>query len=336
MTRHELLPVAAAAALVAAVVAAATRGRARPVRRRSPSPTSPPPPASASATPTAPSARSTCPRRWAAACVIFDADGDGDQDLFLVNGRSWPGQPAAGACRRSTRTTATAASSRVTQAAGLAVRCTAWAAPPPTTTTTATSTSSSPALDGNHLFRNNGEGVFADVTAASGLARVDRLRHQRGVGRLRQGRRARPARRQLRDVVGRDRQDLQPRRQEQVLLHARGLQGREPRALQGRQDGTFTDVTKAAGLVDPQAKALGIALLDYNDDGWLDLFVANDTQPNRLYRNTGKGTLRRRGGGGRRRLQRRGRRRAPAWAPTPPTTTAPGAPAWSSATSPTR
>ena len=50
-------------------------------------------------------------------------------------------------------------------------------------------------------------------------------------------------------------------------------------------------MTKAAGLVDPQAKALGIALVDYNQDGWLDLFVANDTRPNRLYRNTGKGTF---------------------------------------------
>ena len=38
-------------------------------------------------------------------------------------------------------------------------------------------------------------------------------------------------------------------------------------------------------------KALGVALLDYDADGWLDLFVANDTQPNRLYRNRGNGTF---------------------------------------------
>ena len=42
---------------------------------------------------------------------------------------------------------------------------------------------------------------------------------------------------------------------------------------------------------DPQANALGVALLDYNCDGWIDLFFANDTRPNRLYRNTGKGTF---------------------------------------------
>ena len=41
----------------------------------------------------------------------------------------------------------------------------------------------------------------------------------------------------------------------------------------------------------PSAKTLGVALIDYDDDGWLDLFVANDTQPNRLYRNKGDGTF---------------------------------------------
>jgi hypothetical protein len=46
-------------------------------------------------------------------------------------------------------------------------------------------------------------------------------------------------------------------------------------------------VTQAAGLNDPTQKALGVALIDYNGDGWIDLFVANDTQPNRLYRNDG-------------------------------------------------
>ena len=35
----------------------------------------------------------------------------------------------------------------------------------------------------------------------------------------------------------------------------------------------------------------GVALLDYNSDGWMDLFVANDTEPNRLYKNNGNGTF---------------------------------------------
>ncbi|MCS6859260.1 MAG: CRTAC1 family protein, partial [Abditibacteriales bacterium] len=52
-------------------------------------------------------------------------------------------------------------------------------------------------------------------------------------------------------------------------------------------DGTFTDVTRAAGVYEPTQKALGVAVCDYDDDGWLDIAVANDTAPNRLFHNVG-------------------------------------------------
>jgi hypothetical protein len=55
--------------------------------------------------------------------------------------------------------------------------------------------------------------------------------------------------------------------------------------------GTFEDVTRKAGLYDPTSKSLGVVMLDYNGDGWPDLFVANDTQPNKLYRNRKDGTF---------------------------------------------
>src|SRR4029078_2081007 len=58
-----------------------------------------------------------------------------------------------------------------------------------------------------------------------------------------------------------------------------------------RGNGTFEDVTRKAGLYDPASKALGVAMIDYDGDGWMDLFIANDTQPNRLYRNRGNGTF---------------------------------------------
>ena len=50
-----------------------------------------------------------------------------------------------------------------------------------------------------------------------------------------------------------------------------------------------------AGLGDPTSKSLGVTVLDYNNDGWPDLFVANDTQPNKLYRNMGNGTFKEEG-----------------------------------------
>lgn len=56
-------------------------------------------------------------------------------------------------------------------------------------------------------------------------------------------------------------------------------------------NGVFEDVTRRAGLYDPSCKSLGIAMLDYDDDGWIDLFVANDTQRNKLYHNNRDGTF---------------------------------------------
>jgi hypothetical protein len=67
--------------------------------------------------------------------------------------------------------------------------------------------------------------------------------------------------------------------------------GKAVRLWHNRGDGTFEDATKKAGLGDPTSKTLGIAVLDYDGDGWPDLLLSNDTQPNKLYRNNGNGTF---------------------------------------------
>ena len=59
-----------------------------------------------------------------------------------------------------------------------------------------------------------------------------------------------------------------------------------------RGDGTFVDVTAAAGLAREFGPALGVATADYDNDGWLDLFVANDQQENQLWINQRDGTFR--------------------------------------------
>src|SRR6202008_3648267 len=58
-----------------------------------------------------------------------------------------------------------------------------------------------------------------------------------------------------------------------------------------RGNGTFEDVTATSGIFDSSSKSLGVALLDENRDGWPDLLVATDTQPNKLYRNQHNGTF---------------------------------------------
>jgi hypothetical protein len=56
-------------------------------------------------------------------------------------------------------------------------------------------------------------------------------------------------------------------------------------------DDAFLDVTRPAGLFNPEGKSMSVAVDDFNDDGWPDLFVTNDTQPNFLYVNGGDGTF---------------------------------------------
>ena len=67
--------------------------------------------------------------------------------------------------------------------------------------------------------------------------------------------------------------------------------GAASKLYRNKGDGTFQDVSTAAGIGDPRSKALGIAVLDFNRDGWPDLFQANDTEPNKLYQNNGDGTF---------------------------------------------
>lgn len=61
--------------------------------------------------------------------------------------------------------------------------------------------------------------------------------------------------------------------------------------FRNRGDGTFEEVTGKAGLHDSTSKSLGLTMLDYDLDGWPDVFVANDTQPNKLYHNNRDGTF---------------------------------------------
>jgi hypothetical protein len=75
-----------------------------------------------------------------------------------------------------------------------------------------------------------------------------------------------------------------------VQCGPRGLKGAGDFLFHNNGDGTFTDVSKAAGVDDPHGYyGLGTVWSDFNDDGRLDLFVANDSTPNFLYRNDGKG-----------------------------------------------
>ena len=60
-------------------------------------------------------------------------------------------------------------------------------------------------------------------------------------------------------------------------------------------DGTFTDITKSAGVYEPTTRGLGVVFTDVDNDGWVDIYVANDMSPNTLFMNQGDGTFREEG-----------------------------------------
>jgi hypothetical protein len=235
------------------------------------------------------------PETMGSGVVIFDADNDGDQDLFFSNGRNWPGQPASGlpasALPAFYRNNGTGGFVESTQAAGLAVSMYGMGGAAADYDNDGDTDLFTTGLDGNHLFKNNGAGVFADVIASSGLAASTGFATSAAwVDYDRDGVLDLLVVNYVTWSVAIDKTcSLDGKNKSYCTPEA--YKGASPVLYKGGKDGRFTDVTKAAGLLDPQAKALGIALLDFNGDGWLDLFIANDTRPNRLYRNTGKGAF---------------------------------------------
>ncbi len=149
-------------------------------------------------------------------------------------------------------------------------------------------------LGGNVLYRNNGDGTFSDVTAKAGV---------------RDGRWSTGA--AFADYDGDGYVDLMvtnyldfklsdlPQfgssptcqyRSLDVQCGPRGMPGAGDSLFRNQGDGTFTDVSKTAGVDDPNGfYGLGVAWGDFNNAGHPDLFVANDATPNFFYKNEGKG-----------------------------------------------
>jgi len=77
-----------------------------------------------------------------------------------------------------------------------------------------------------------------------------------------------------------------------VQCGPRGLPGVGDSLYHNNGDGTFTDVSKKAGVSDPDGYyGMGVICSDFDEDGWVDIFVANDSTPNFLYHNNGNGTF---------------------------------------------
>ena len=76
-----------------------------------------------------------------------------------------------------------------------------------------------------------------------------------------------------------------------MYCHPTVFDGTADRLFHNNGNGTFTDVSRPAGIANPAGKGLGVTFCDFDRDGWTDIFVANDTVRNFLYRNNGDGTF---------------------------------------------
>ena len=149
----------------------------------------------------------------------------------------------------------------------------------------------------NHLYRNRGDGTFEDVTAKAGLL-SKRLRWNTGCAFLDYDRDGKL------DLLVANYIDLDLAtaptpdsglcryKGVKVACGPPGLPGGKNALYRNKGDGTFEDVSDKAGITrNSGTYGLGVSTLDFDDDGWVDAYVANDSNPSALYRNNHDGTF---------------------------------------------
>jgi enediyne biosynthesis protein E4 len=146
------------------------------------------------------------------------------------------------------------------------------------------------AIDGDHLFHNEGNGRFRDVTKTSGIRNADFGESAAWFDYDRDGR---PDLFVANYVQWSEKGDKWCSMDGSAKSYCtpESYKGISSKLYHNLGNGRFEDVTVKAGLGDASSKSLGIAVLDIDNDGWPDLFVANDTQANKLYRNNHNGTF---------------------------------------------
>ena len=222
--------------------------------------------------------------------AFLDADGDGWLDILLINSKTWPGRPASRARHALYRNNKDGSFSDVTAASGLGVEMYGMGATAADYDNDGHVDVYITGLDGNRLFRGTGGGKFVDVTARAGVGASGFSTTAVWFDYDRDSRLDLFVARYVDWSIAKDLFCTLDGKTKSYCT-PESYKGQSPILYRNRGDGTFEDVTQRAGLHDPASKALGVALIDYDTDGHVDLFVANDTQPNRLYRNRGDGTF---------------------------------------------
>jgi enediyne biosynthesis protein E4 len=231
------------------------------------------------------------PETMGPGCAFIDYDNDGWPDVLLVNGTNWPGHPGAQSTTKLYHNNHDGTFSDVTQKAGLAAPMFGLGASIGDYDNDGYDDIFITALGQSHLFRNNRNGTFADVTKSAGLLGPNEFSTSAAWADYdRDGK--------LDLVVA---NYVQWSIQGDLFCTLDGThksyctpesyKGASARLWHNLGNGKFEDATEKAHFFDNTSKSLGLAILDYDGDGWPDIFLANDTQPNKLYLNKRDGTF---------------------------------------------
>ncbi len=231
------------------------------------------------------------PEAMGSGVAFIDYNNDGWPDILLINGKDWHGHGKRSTYMTLYRNNLDGTFTDVTRQAGLDVEMYGMGVAVGDYNNDGCDDIFVAALGQSHLFRNNCNGTFTDVTKQAGLWGPDEFSTSAAwIDYDRDGRL---------DLLVANYVQWTPQTDIYCTIDGRTKSYCTPQSYKGASlrlwrnngNGTFTDVTQKAGLYDPTSKSLGITVFDANNDGWPDIFVSNDTEPNKLYINNHNGTF---------------------------------------------
>ena len=229
------------------------------------------------------------PETMGSGCAFLDFDNDARLDILLINGKSWKDSESSPTSKLY-RNAGNGRFVDVSDAANLSIPMYGMGTSVADYDNDGDADIYITTLERNRLFRNNGDGRFTDVTDTAAVGGESWSTSALFFDYDRDG---------WLDLFvcnfirWSKKLEIPCVVDDQFIFYCPPFAygGRSCRLYRNLGNGTFEDVTVRSGLYNHKGKSLGVTMLDYNDDEWIDLAVANDTEPNFLYRNNGDGTF---------------------------------------------